>query len=547
MPWRGRVRDIAVPRAFDARHNSQFDDDENETGRSNTKRARRDDALTRARASRGSDASSSLFAEHTFYFDGFVPGGVKRARELAERHGGAVALALGRGAGVTVHVAEDYGAMDAQARERYASGKEPETMCVRASWISACVKAGALVDCSAHAPLGTKRTSLRRGKGRKATEMDLVDLIVETAWNGTGGVSTQEKLRETWAIRVVFERVSRATADRKTKDADIRKMSAKAYGALESILDERWIIPVSACEALVDVQGTRNLWKRHEFASSQASPADVAQALEWIMVDTQGVNVDATMHNIRDDGWDPSWLRERASVDSGVMTRRASKEAAAAIAASQEASKDLQTLSQLSNIEDEVLEALDPITRYEWSKARADREKNRIDRLRAEQSAAFQLLKACGSGKVVKRATNKIQRSTPVIGRSPSKTVARAPGKASWQMPISAYASPVKESGSETVPKSCAGQPIMASASVHTATLLHALDRLISIDTNNTVEGRLDVAVDVVRLHVEELARSGRKREVQAVRNGIENKHSDHPRWLEVSTTFLSTTESLVT
>ena len=121
-------------------------------------------------------------------------------------------------------------------------------------------------------------------------------------------------------------------------------------------MDERWIAPVSASEALVDIQGTRNLEKRNNLAPSQGSPADVAQALEWIMVDAQGVNVRASMHNVREDGWDPAWLRERASAESvGVMTRRASQEAAAAAVASQ-SEQDLRTLSQLSNIEPEVFE-----------------------------------------------------------------------------------------------------------------------------------------------------------------------------------------------
>ena len=47
---------------------------------------------------------------------------------------------------------------------------------------------------------------------------------------------------------------------------------------------------MSASEALVDIQGTRNLEKRNNLAPSQGSPADVAQALEWIMVDAQGVS-----------------------------------------------------------------------------------------------------------------------------------------------------------------------------------------------------------------------------------------------------------------
>ena len=151
-------------------------------------------------------------------------------------------------------------------------------------------------------------------------------MIVDTAWNGTGGVSTQEQMRETWTIRVVFERVERALEDERVKDSEIRKMSARSYNALKAVVDERWIAPVSASEALVDIQGTRNLEKRNNLAPSQGSPADVAQALEWIMVDAQGVNVRASMHNVREDGWDPAWLRERASAESvGVMTRRASR------------------------------------------------------------------------------------------------------------------------------------------------------------------------------------------------------------------------------
>ena len=550
MPWRGRVREARVPAPFDARRRARGDDaeDDDETGHEATKRLRTSERRSHVVASRLDDPASSLFAEHTFYFDGFVPGGIGARREAVESRGGAIALAFGRRCGVSRYVVEDYGVMDAQVRERWARGDEPGMRCVRASWISACIEAGELVDCDAHAPLGTPRASPKKASRKAtATELDLVDLVVNTAWNGTGGVSTQERLRETWAIRVVFERVSRALADGKTSDVEIRKMSAKAYNALRAIVDEKWIVPVSACEALVDLQGTRNLSKRHDFASSQASPADVAQALEWIMVDSQGVNVDATLHNIRDDGWDPSWLRERASVDSGVMTRRASREAAEA-AASQETSKDLQTLSQLSNIEDDVLAALDPFTRYEWTKARADRERQRMDRLRAEQSAAFQLLKACSSKKVVDKATSKFRRPTPVAGRSPAKnTKKNVSTKATSQMPITAYASPVKENRSGTAQKSCVGEPIMASTSVHTATLLHALERVLTVDADNAVDGRIDVAADIVRLHIEELARCRRKQEVKAVRAGVGNTHSDHPRWIEVREKLLSCTESLVT
>ena len=36
------------------------------------------------------------------------------------------------------------------------------------------------------------------------------------------------------------------------------------------------------------------------------------------MVDEKGVNVTATMHDVRSDGWDPSWLTERASADASV-------------------------------------------------------------------------------------------------------------------------------------------------------------------------------------------------------------------------------------
>jgi|TARA_B100000073_G_scaffold315564_2_gene291598 hypothetical protein len=374
--------------------------------------------------------------------------------------------------------------------------------------------------------------------------VDLVDLIVDTAWNGTGGVSTQEQMRETWTIRVVFERVERALEDERVKDSEIRKMSARSYNALKAVVDERWIAPVSASEALVDIQGTRNLEKRNNLAPSQGSPADVAQALEWIMVDAQGVNVRASMHNVREDGWDPAWLRERASAESvGVMTRRASQEAAAAAVASQ-SEQDLRTLSQLSNIEPEVFEALDPQTRYEWSKARADREKQRIDRLRAEQSAVFQLLRVGSSGKNVTKATAKKPRIVTPTERSPAKKFPLKKSNVS-QMPITVYTSPTKEKGLEPSRRSCVGEPVMSSASVHTATLLHAFDRVLSVDGENEVDGRLDVAGEVVRLHIEELVRDGRRQEVKAVRGGLENMHSDHPKWVGIRRKILDSTKSL--
>lgn len=541
MPWRGRARDANVPRAFDGRRGRSDatragdGDDDGATRREREASTRRE----RPRDGDGGDATGTTrtregaLARVRFYLDGAFAEGARALRAMGESVGGTCALTYARDAGITHYVVDDFGRMEDAARARYGTGRCGGMKCVRGEWIRASAREGRAVAEESYAPRGTPRgTSRRRGSRRRGdvTEVDLVDLIVDTAWNGTGGVSTQEQMRETWTIRVVFERVERALEDERVKDSEIRKMSARSYNALKAVVDERWIAPVSASEALVDIQGTRNLEKRNNLAPSQGSPADVAQALEWIMVDAQGVNVRASMHNVREDGWDPAWLRERASAESvGVMTRRASQEAAAAAVASQ-SEQDLRTLSQLSNIEPEVFEALDPQTRYEWSKARADREKQRIDRLRAEQSAVFQLLRVGSSGKNVTKATAK---KFPLKKSNVS------------QMPITVYTSPTKEKGLEPSRRSCVGEPVMSSASVHTATLLHAFDRVLSVDGENEVDGRLDVAGEVVRLHIEELVRDGRRQEVKAVRGGLENMHSDHPKWVGIRRKILDSTKSL--
>jgi hypothetical protein len=304
--------------------------------------------------------------------------------------------------------------------------------------------------------------------------------------------------------------------------------------------------------------------KRNRYESSQTSPTDAAQALEWIMVDQQGVNVRASMHNIRDDGWDPSWLRERTSIDGVMVTRRASRAAEEAVvaAASQEPgnSSEMKTLSQLSQIDAETFAALDQQTRYEWSKARADAEKKRLNYQRAEQSAVFQLLKARGSGKVAKvHSKNAFRSVITLANQNTSKQTSfqntstgasnghkTAPKKFGAQMPITAYASPIKDEVTRTSVRCFRGEPIMASTTVHTATLLHALDRVLAVDSENSVEGRLDVAAEVIQLHIEELARDGRRQEVRGVRSGLENIHSDHPRWLEVRASVLLATEPLI-
>ena len=113
------------------------------------------------------------------------------------------------------------------------------------------------------------------------------------------------------------------------------------------------------------------------------------------------------------------------------------------------------------------------------------------------------------------------------------------------QMPMTVYTSPTKEKGLEPSRRSCVGEPVMSSASVHTATLLHAFDRVLSVDGENEVDGRLDVAGEVVRLHIEELVRDGRRQEVKAVRGGLENMHSDHPKWVGIRRKILDSTKSL--
>ncbi len=556
MPWRGRARDANVPRAFDGRRGRSDatragdGDDDGATRRereASTRRERPRDGDGDGGDATGTGTREGALARVRFYLDGAFAEGARALRAMGESVGGTCALTYARDARITHYVVDDFGRMEDAARARYGTGRCGGMKCVRGEWIRASAREGRAVAEESYAPRGTPRgTSRRRGSRRRGdvTEVDLVDLIVDTAWNGTGGVSTQEQMRETWAIRVVFERVERALEDERVKDSEIRKMSARSYNALKAVVDERWIAPVSASEALVDIQGTRNLEKRNNLAPSQGSPADVAQALEWIMVDAQGVNVRASMHNVREDGWDPAWLRERASAESvGVMTRRASQEAAAAAVASQ-SEQDLRTLSQLSNIEPEVFEALDPQTRYEWSKARADREKQRIDRLRAEQSAVFQLLRAGSSGKNVTKATAKKPHIVTPTERSLAKKFPLKKSNVS-QMPITVYTSPTKEKGLEPSRRSCVGEPVMSSASVHTATLLHAFDRVLSVDGENEVDGRLDIAGEVVRLHIEELVRDGRRQEVKAVRGGLENMHSDHPKWVGIRRKILDSTKSL--
>lgn len=567
MPWRGRARDAVVPRHFDARVRTRKRETELEVDQSgHSKKRREEPSSCVASALPASQRESGLFEKLTFHFDGWFPEGADALRGLVERHGGSLALAYGKSAGVTHYVVEDYGTMEEAARERAWNRGDSSMRCVRGAWITDSIARGKLVEnVEAYAPRGTPKTS-PRGKGRirkdpRATEMDLVDLIVDTAWNGTGGVSTQERLRETWTVRVIFEQAKRAMSDVRLRDAEVRKISTKAYNALKKVVDEKWIVPVSACEALVDISGTRNLQKRNRYETSQTSPADVAQALEWIMVDKQGVNVRASMHDMRNDGWDPSWLRERVSMDAGVVTRRASRAAEEAVvaAASQDdrSASGMKTLSQLSEIEPEIFEALDQQTRYEWSKARADAEKKRLNHRRAEQSAVFQLLKAGGTGKVSK--ANKAR--SPNVTPTKRANVQRQPGTSAFggangshrpqrktgaQMSITAYASPLKREQEPGLERSHAGEPIMTSATVHTATLLHALDRVLTVDAQGAVDGRLDVAADVVRLHIIELARDRRRQEVKGVRNGLENLHSDHPRWVEVRGRILASTAELV-
>lgn len=554
MPWRGRAREARVPRAFDAnrslRRGANGVDDAEDDAPRQTRHSRATTSYVVSSPPRDDERLSDLFAGATFYFDGYVPEGASVVRTLAERHGGRVALAWSKTAKITHYVVEDYGCMDEMARDRHRRGKSKEMRCVRSSWIMRSIDDGRLVeDYAAHAPRGTPRASPKKSKREAAlTEMDLVDLIIDTAWNGTGGVSTQKALRETWVIRVIFDRVVKVMQDGRTKDADVRLISFKAYNALKQVVHERWIVPVSASEALVHIEGTKNIGKRNNFVTSQSSPTDAAQALEWIMVDEKGVNVTATMHDVRSDGWDPSWLTERASADAsvGVVTRRASR----AAAASQD-EQDLRTLSQLSNIDPEDLEALDPQTRYEWSKARADRENQRLQHRNAANSSAFQLLKACGSGKAGKAI--KTRRPAPVAASSPAKRqmttrkgAQRAGVKKSAQMPITAYASPVKEKGGqEAARRSCVGEPVMASTSVHTATLLHALERVLSVDAQCPVDDRVDVVAEIVRLHIEELAHDGRRQEVRAVRCGLENLYSDHPSWVAARANILTATASL--
>ena len=113
-------------------------------------------------------------------------------------------------------------------------------------------------------------------------------------------------------------------------------------------------------------------------------------------------------------------------------------------------------------------------------------------------------------------------------------------------MSITAYTSPLKQERGPGLERSNAGGPIMASTTVHTATLLHALDRVLTVDAQGVVDGRLDVAADVVCLHIIELARDRRRQEVKGVRSGLENLHSDHPRWVEVRGRILALTAELV-
>jgi hypothetical protein len=220
MPWRGRARDVAVPRAFDGRcvrATRGGDDDDGATRREASVRREGRDRARDATRTRG-----GALVDVTFYLDGAFAEGARALRAMGESVGGTCALTYARDAGITHYVVDDFGRMEDAARARYGTGRCGGMKCVRGEWIRASAREGRAVAEESYAPRGTPRgTPRRRGSRRRGdvTEVDLVDLIVDTAWNGTGGVSTQEQMRETWTIRVVFERVERALEDERVKDS----------------------------------------------------------------------------------------------------------------------------------------------------------------------------------------------------------------------------------------------------------------------------------------------------------------------------------------
>ena len=546
MPWRDRARHTQIPRHFDAR------------SRRVTKRSTDalDEALgrpikapkreMRPRQPRppppARDAArEGIFAHVTAYIDGWTPEGATAVREAIASRGGVVALYYDKTT-VTHYIVESYDTMDADARARvgkYAStsSSRKAMVCARSAWVMESVKRDEALDVEAFAPFGDapKAPSAKATTGHYSAT-DLVDVVINAAWNGTGGVGTQEGLSETWCVKVVFEGVERAMTDGKTKDADARKLSTQAYKALKRVVDAKWVIPVGASEALVDLSGMRNFQKRNRFESSQTSPANAAEMLEWVMIDKTGVNVRATMHNMREDGWGPEWLvseadtRDRTSMEScGVLTRRGSREAASRVALSQEShhALDTQTLSQVSNIDDETLNALDPQTRYEWQKARENAAKKKFNHERAKQSAVFQLLSA--TGKLVgdtkgasKAALSPLKKTLqPNMARRTPPQPKRIKSSGA-QLSIKSFASPVKAPRpAPASARSFVGEAVMASARVHTPTLMHAFVSLLERDAVDPVPDRVGAACAVMRAHIEQLERDGRRAAARQVRAAV--------------------------
>lgn len=544
MPWRDRARHTQIPRHFDARTRRvtkrPTDALDEAIGRP-IKAPKRETRPRQPRppVSAPDVARDGIFANVTAYIDGWVPEGAKTVREAITSRGGVVALYYDKTT-VTHYIVDSYDAMDADVRQRvgkYASTSSPRgaMVCVRGAWVIQSVKQDKALGVEAFAPLGDapKAPSAKAATGKYSTT-DLVDVVINAAWNGTGGVSTQEGLRETWCVKVVFEGVERALTDGKTKDADARKLSTQAYKALKRVVDAKWVIPIGASEALVDLSGMRNFQKRNRFESSQTSPANAAEMLEWVMIDKTGINVRATMHNMRDDGWEPEWLVIDADVDAaresvGVLTRRASREAATRVALSQESQRalDTHTLSQVSNIDDETLNALDPQTRYEWQKSRENVAKKKLNHERAKQSAVFQLLNA--TGKFLGDAKGKSKGALSPLKKTLQPNASRhtppqpkRTQRSGAQLSIKSFASPVKAPRPAPArARSFVGEAVISSARVHTPTLMHAFTSLLERDAVDPVPDRVGAACAVMRAHIEQLERDGRRAAARQVRAAV--------------------------
>jgi len=532
MPWRDRSRNLRVPTHFDGRR------------RTSSKRTREDDdgSLTLVRERRFRAPVQALapgvgvFADVVAFIDGWCPGGANVVRDAIASLGGVTALYYDKRV-VTHYVCESYDGMDADARRR-----AERMTCVRSAWVIDSALRRAKLSEDDYAPSG----NAPKRNGRNATT-DLVDFVVDGVWNGTGGVATQREMNHTWCVRVVFERVERAMSDGKTKDVDARRASHKAYDALKKIVDMKFVIPIGAGEALVDVAGLRNFQKRNRFESSQTSPANAAEMLEWVMVDKTGVNVRASMHDVREDGWSPDWLasESRGSIESnGVVTRRASRQAAVprVAAAGDRPPLDTQTLSQVSNIDDETLDALDPATRYEWQKAREHAAKKKVNHERAKQSAVFQLLSATGNfddakGKSKARVGASAKRLSPMkavalqpVAKTRTPPQPKRVNRGGAQLSIKSFASPVKKAPLAPA-RSFVGESVMASASVHTPTLIHAFTQLLERDALDPVPDRVGAACAVMRAHIEQLERDGRRAAARQVRAAVSDVRCQHPEF----------------